>query len=147
MNYNKSGKAITFLVAISLIWGIPLMIFSYCCINARWKIKIEGKIIERKPGHVHLHPNRELTDYKILQKDGTIIEYRAYGNDSQLSREMPVGGYLIKKKGDIIYTVDGKKYDDFPTINYVITGLIGALIFHFGIVFGILYIIKEFKPP
>jgi len=140
MNYNKPLKLNPFFV-IAFMWGIPFMIFSFYNINARLKIEVEGRIIERQEGHPYKPPDkppvRRFVNYKILQNDGTTISFYTGYTDPSLSRDMPIGAYVIKKKGKLVYTVDGEKYDDFPTLFYIIDGVIGFSIFTLGIAIGI----------
>ena len=144
--YIKTTKPNLFFV-IAFMWGIPLMAFSFFTINARLKIEVEGRIIERQEGFHYKPPDkppvRRFVNYKILQKDGTTIVFYTGYTDPSLSRDMPIGAYVIKKKGKLVYTVDGEKYDDFPTRFYVIDGVIGASIFIFGIAIGIWLKIKR----
>jgi len=99
MKYNKSGKAIRFFVVIAFVWGIPLTVHPFWCIHDRLKIDVEGRIIERQVNYGSNSPWWAVT-YKILQKDGTTLEYcTRYGFDVvSLSREIPVGAYLINTK-------------------------------------------------
>jgi hypothetical protein len=147
MKYNKFGIAIRFCLAIAIMWGIPAMVFSFFNFYGRLKIEVEGRIIERQVGYHYTPPSgppaRRFADYKILQKDGTTIVFYTGYTDPSLSRDMPIGAYLIKKKGRLVYTVDGEKYDDFPILFYAIIGAWGASIFTFGIGISILLTYKK----
>jgi hypothetical protein len=129
-------------VPLLIIWGIGLLIFSVANISARLSIEIEGKVISRQVGEYDT-PYRWYADYKIQQNDGTILSYRADNNDPSLSRDIPAGASLIKKKWSLNYFVNGKEIDDFPLEFYAAPGTFGVLL----IGGGVFLLIRQLRLP
>ncbi len=129
-----------------------MVIFSIGTISARLHIEIEGEIIDRQIGKYKSGPHRWYVDYKILSGTGQIIEYRANGNDQSLSRNMPLGAILVKKRSKLTYALGDQNINDFPIIFYGIVGGIGMIILIFGMSTGIIYLkkrlpVRTFEQP
>jgi hypothetical protein len=131
---KEKSSIVNFLLIIAILWGIPMMLFSFGTTYQRLDIEVEDEVISREVGRYPSGPHRWYADYNIRQDDGTIISYRAGNNDPSLSRDIPIRAYLIKKKWSLNYYVDGKEVDDFPRVFYPIIGTIGFLIFSVSLI-------------
>lgn len=127
---------ISFLFFI-IIAGVALISFSAEEFYSRSQIEIQGTVISRQVGQYGT-PYRWYADYEIRQADGNIASYRAEGNDHSLSRGIPSGANLIKKRWKLNYIVDNRVMDDFPKQWYFGVATTGLAIFSVGIVLGIL---------
>ena len=136
----KSPKLNIFLV-IAVLWGIPMMCFSLSAIYTRLNIDIQGVVVSSQVNLDEHNVNRH-TDYTIRELNGNVIEYIAGASDPALSRDIPVGATLVKKKWDLNYTVNGNEVDDFPRVFYPLIGSIGFAIFASGLSIGILRLRK-----
>jgi hypothetical protein len=66
------------------------------------------------------------TRYVIRKPDGSKLEYVAGATDASLSRNIPVGAELEKRKWELSYSVNGKRIKDFPASFYF--AILGAAI-------------------
>jgi len=133
---SAKSRKLNFLLVIAVIWGIPIMFFSLSTIYARLSIDIEGEVVSRQVGQYDT-PYRWYADYTIRLSDSKIVNYRAENNDPSLSRDIPVGAKVVKKKWSLNYFVNGKEVDDFPRVFYPLVGSIGFLIFSGGLIIGV----------
>jgi hypothetical protein len=56
------------------------------------------------------------TTYRVVGSGAT--EYVAHGNDPSLRRRLPVGTRLVKRWGELSYTINGQTINDFPIMLY-----------------------------
>jgi hypothetical protein len=108
------------------LWGISLIWFSSSTVYERLAINLEGQVVSRSQGTYYGSPGKYV-DYRIRQLDGMTVTYRANGNDTALSRGIPIGAYVIKKRWQLDYYVDGKRISDFPA-NFYFPLLMAALL-------------------
>jgi len=67
---------------------------------------------------------------------GSRFTYVAGPNDESLSQSIPDGATVIKKRGQLTYTVDGRVIHDFPTVVYGLFLVFGVPAFVVGCVAG-----------
>ena len=113
--------------------GIGLMGFSSYCFYYRASIDLQGVVISRQAGHYDT-VYRVYTEYTIQETNGNIVKYRANSNDLELSRDIPIGSDIIKKRWSFAYTIDGREINDFRLKDYVAIGIIGFLLFLIGLI-------------
>jgi hypothetical protein len=102
------------LVALGMFWT-----FGYNGIWHRLGIDLEGKVTARQDFPQNEHTHGPTTLYTLQGSDGSIHEYTASRVDPSLPRTIPVGAYLIKRKGELSYRLNGARVDDFPLVAYV----------------------------
>jgi hypothetical protein len=107
--------------ALFILWG-----FGYATLWVRLTTAIDGVVVSRQylPRTPWIHGSG--MRYVILKADSTTQEYVAGGTDASLSRNIPAGVRLQKRKWELSYSVDGKRIDDFPRYFYSVI-LAGAL--------------------
>jgi hypothetical protein len=98
------------LVAVWILWG-----FGYETVWARLTIEIDGTIAARHEVHAS---GRRGTAYVVRTSDGGEREYVAGATDASLSRDMPIGTAIVKRKWHLSYLRDGIPIDDFPIYAY-----------------------------
>jgi hypothetical protein len=96
----------------------------------RLQIELEGTIISRRDAAPTVYANGPTTRYTIREADGSLGDYTATIADPSLPRTLPIGGAIVKRKGDLFYLLDGKRIDDFPiTADFVFLGVgIGSMV-------------------
>ena len=109
-DFKKTPKLNYLLFAILLI-GAVFTWFSFSTMWDRLSIDVEGVVISRQVGHFDTI-YQIYVDYTIQQDDGAIVRYRAKSNDPSLSRDIPIGSQLIKKKWDFNYFINGSEIKD-----------------------------------
>jgi hypothetical protein len=100
---------------------VPLMIFwtaGYIGVWNRLQINVEGKVISRKDLPQTPSTHGPTSVYRLQGSDGSIREYTATTNDPSLPRTIPVGAYVVKRKWELQYLLNGEQVDDFPLKSY-----------------------------
>ena len=103
------------LAAFWIIWG-----FGYQTIWARLMTEIDGTVTVRQEVTTS---GRRGTIYTVRGAHGADREYVAGATDASLSREMPVGTVVVKRKWHLSYLRDDAPVNDFPT--YAYSGTLG----------------------
>ena len=114
------------------IGGLFLSILAAAEMSARANLTVDGIVISSELRHPEGARNRESRAYVLQSPSGEEFQYSAGPNDHSLSQSIPNGARVIKKKGKMTYTVDGRTIDDFPTGVYSVAGAGGALVFIMG---------------
>jgi hypothetical protein len=102
------------LAGLGLFWT-----FGYNGIWHRLQIDLDGTIVSRQDLPQTPSTHGPTTVYKLKQSDGSLVEYTASRNDASLPRTPPIGGRLIKRRGEFSYLLSGERVDDFPLPAYV----------------------------
>jgi hypothetical protein len=111
-----------------LIFGAILVLMSCSEIYGRALIEIDGIIINKEVVCQQPNNNRCVTNYLLRPVFGeSQSSYSAGPTDQSLSRDLPVGTKLKKKKWGLNYEIDGKVVDDFPIFFYAGLLVIGLL--------------------
>jgi hypothetical protein len=107
-------------ILLVLALGI-LSTFGYNGVWQRYQLDLAGTVTARQvlPQDKFTH-SPTTTLYTLKAGDGSIHEYTATRNDPSLPRTLPVGVNVTKRKGEMFYSVNGRRIDDFPFKAYVI---------------------------
>jgi hypothetical protein len=106
------------LAAASVFW----LYFGINEISQRLLIEVEGTIVSSDT----TTGNRPATFYKLRSSDGNQREYVAGCTDQSLTRRLPAGTYINKKKYDLSWEKDGQIVSDFPLGFYLGASGIGT---------------------
>ncbi len=135
--YHLNGKSLSVRKGFSImmcLWGLAAILIFGATALSRATLAIDGTVISAVRVKDPSGPYRYYEDYVIRPSDGKpLVNYRAGYNDAALSREIPIGAYLHKEKWQLSYTVDGQKFDDFPTLLYLGTVTAGVIAVASGI--------------
>ena len=100
-------------------------------ITRRIYIEVKGLVVEKEISCSKPFNNRCVARYTVINGEGEHIKYSAGPNDHSLSRSIEIGSTLDKRMGEMDYSVNGNKVDDFPLHFYLLVCLfgIGVLVF------------------
>ena len=114
--------------ALFILWG-----FGYETLWDRLTTDIDGMVVSRQDLPRTRWKHGSGTRYLIRGADVGIQEYVSGATDASLSRTIPAGSRLQKRKWQLSYTVDSVPIDDFPRYFYflILSGAI-ALLFWSG---------------
>jgi len=107
-------------VAIGIFWT-----FGYNGVWHRLQIDLEGKVTTRQDFPQTRYTHGPTTLYTLIKGDGTIREYTATATDPSLPRTIPIGAYVMKRKGELFYFLNGERIDDFPLTAYIVLLCVG----------------------
>jgi len=120
----------------ALMGGLLFSIFGVCEMMARVNLAVDGVVVSSILDCKE--PNRCVRRYVLRSSEtGREFKYAAAGVDHALSRSIPNGARVVKKKGELKYTVDGRVIDDFPTNVYLVMLAITVTVVVAGSVAGI----------
>jgi hypothetical protein len=91
----------------------------------RLQIDLEGKVTARQDFPQTRYTHGPTTLYTLLKGDGTIREYTATATDPSLPRTSPIGAYVMKRKEELFYFLNGERIDDFPLIGHIVILCVG----------------------
>jgi hypothetical protein len=112
---REAAPGILLLLAIGLFWT-----FGYNGIWHRLQIDVEGTVTARQDLPQNKYTHGPTTLYTLRTSDGAFLEYTATRTDPSLPRTIPVGVNVTKRKGEMVYFLNGRRIDDFPLQAYVI---------------------------
>lgn len=99
-----------------MIGGLFFSLFVVAEIKARADLEVDGVVLNS----VLKGTVRPVRTYVLrFPNSDAQFKYAAGPNDHSLSRSVPNGAHVIKKKGDLTYTVDGRVINDSPTGAYL----------------------------
>jgi hypothetical protein len=101
------------LFALFILWG-----FGYETLWPRLTTNIEGTVVSKEYLARNAWTHGYGTRYVIRKPDGSQLEYVAGATDASLSRTIPLGAELEKRKWELSYSVNGKRIKDFPASFY-----------------------------
>ena len=120
-------------IAISLLWGVPLIFFSLFVLISRVSIGLHGEIQEATKRCRYENPSSCSYTYKIKDSNGKIVFYTANPSDQDLMQGLVKGDKIDKNSWEIDYKVNGNIIKDFDTNFYLALLLVGFLSFIQGI--------------
>lgn len=127
-----------------LFVGFVDFIFFISVINARKNIDISGTVIKSNKVILDKSNNdRYGTEYTIKTNNGNEISYEADNNDNSLQRDLSIGTFIDKKRGNLDYTVNGKIIRDFPKGFYLGGMKISITIMILGFVEMVIMFVKR----
>jgi hypothetical protein len=116
---------ILIIAAIWIYWG-----FGYETVWQRLTVQLDGVVVARQEVSTS---SRRGTIYVLRGPDGSDQEYVAGATDASLSRDMPIGTIIKKRKWELSYEKNGVLVD-FPTYAYsAIFGIAFACLFWAGL--------------
>jgi hypothetical protein len=86
----------------------------------RYQIDLQGTVTARQDFPPNKYTHGPTTRYTLKMGDGTIREYTATHSEPSLPRTIPIGVTVTKRKGEMFYSLNGRRIDDFPLKTYVI---------------------------
>jgi len=98
----------------------PALIWFFACseIYQRAVIELNGVVVSSQTSCVQPQNNRCATTYVVEGPDKSRTTYIAGPTDKALSRQLPVGTMIAKKKWALAYSINGQRINDFPSIFY-----------------------------
>jgi hypothetical protein len=91
----------------------------------RLQTEIEGKVVARQDIPKTPQNHGPIVVYAFERSDGARNEYTAPPGDGPLPQNLPIGAFLVKRKWELGYTLNGERVDDFPIIFSLIFMSIG----------------------
>jgi hypothetical protein len=113
--FREAAPGILLIFAIGIFWTA-----GYNGVWYRARIDVEGTVTARKDFPPNKYTHGPTTRYTLKTGDGTIREYTATHAEPSLPRTIPVGVSVTKRKGEMFYSLNGRRIDDFPLRTYVI---------------------------
>ena len=121
---------------LALTGGLLFSLLAVSELRTRADIAIDGVVVSSVLNR--REPNRPVRKYVLRSlESGATFKYSAGPVDHALSQSIPNGARVIKKKGQLAYTVDGRRIDDFPTGFYSVALALAVPAFVAGAVAGI----------
>jgi hypothetical protein len=108
------NSTIFIVLALWIFWG-----FGYETLFKRLMTDVEGTVISAEDIPSPLAPARHGTEYILRSPTGRPISYIAGSTDASLSRNIPVGSYIKKRRWHLSYERDGQQVDDFSISFYL----------------------------
>jgi hypothetical protein len=103
-------------------FGAWLLFMALYTAAGRLLIEADGLVVARQT----VYDPRRATVYTMRTPSGRSFSLESGATDASLSRDLPVGSRVTKRKWDLAYTVDGRTVSDFSTTFYGIVFAIGA---------------------
>jgi len=100
---------------ILLLFGIgTFWLVGYSSVWQRYQLDVQGTVTARQDFPRNKYNHGPTSRYTLKQGDGSIREYTTALGDAALSRTIPVGVHIAKRKGELFYFLNDRRVDDFP---------------------------------
>jgi hypothetical protein len=121
------------------IFGAWLLFMVLYTVAGRLLIEADGVVVARQT----VYDPRRATIYTMQASGGRSFSLVSDATDASLSRDLPVGSQVTKRKWALVYTVDGHTVSDFSTTFYGVVFAIGACF----VWLGIALLIQRWRQP
>jgi hypothetical protein len=132
---RRQGRSPKFPVYAAIaLFGVGVLLFGGYVFWYRLQTEIEGKVVARQDIPKTPENHGPIVVYTFERSDGARDEYTAPIGDGPLPQNLPVGAFLVKRKWELGFTLNGERVDDFPIIGSLmlmsvgLAGVVAAMI-------------------
>ena len=138
------------MVGLRSTWWVPALAGGFLFtllgsaeILSRANLEVDGVVVRSVLNRKE--PNRPVRMYVLRSPAGVEFRYAAGPVDHALSQDIPDGARVIKRQGELTYSIDGRTVDDFPTSVYIGALCFTASAFVGGSIAGVLAFRRYYK--
>jgi hypothetical protein len=129
VNLSSQKKFRLPVFVIAGAWFLFMVLYT---LFGRLTTEVDGTIISRQ---IISEPRRG-TIYSLRDSKGNLETYVAGATDASLSRDIPIGTHVTKKRWHLGYNLNDNYIDDFSITFYSIVASVGVCCLWFAIIIG-----------